>query len=598
MRSALLRRAGMSFGVLVLFTVCCAFGRCQRSEPLIETQDYSVSLQKGDVPSLLIYVEHQQIFRLPVVSGISSSGKLEVLTQIELRQEPASSDRPLTLMAVAHSSLWQQRRFVWKFYPDHIEFQHFASGSATVERCYFFSNGVSGKYFNGDTAGVQSNSTIYADKYFTPRVAHSDQHYYTIAMPDRIGVAAADTDSEYERLNASTLFAPAPLARAFRRGGRWVSVGIGTTPGAYNFNGFDYSGSRYAGASFFVDEQNREPGKDFASPVAALHFGYSEFEVLKDYVRWIDASGFGTEHRYPDVPWHHLPIFCGWAEQTLIAPGYIVGAHDHATQENYENWIRILEERGLPVGTIVIDDKWQKHYGTFDVDVSKWPDLPGFIARQHAKGRHVLLWVPAHQSEGLPRELTVQRKGLAIAGDVSNPAYEAFLRTQIKHLVKDVGVDGFKEDWLDGIWDYSDVAQHAPLFGIEFLRKFQFILYDETHKWKPDAMVETQTPNPLFRESSDVLRLNDIYYASRDVTEMMRLRARIAWIAGWPLVDCDNASETDLEEWWQYMEAQPTIGIPALYFVSRMESTGEVVPPEMWKRLASIWRDYVRGVVH
>ena len=106
-------------------------------------------------------------------------------------------------------------------------------------------------------------------------------------------------------------------------------------------------------------------------------------------------------------------------------------------------------------------------------------------------------------------------------------------------------------------------------------------------------MVETQTTNALFRESSDVLRLNDIWYASRNVPEMMRLRGRIANISGWPVVDTDNASSTTLKNWWEYMLAQPTIGVPALYFVTRTEATQETPSPEDWKYLASIWKQYI-----
>lgn len=62
-------------------------------------------------------------------------------------------------------------------------------------------------------------------------------------------------------------------------------------------------------------------------------------------------------------------------------------------------------------------------------------------------------------------------------------------------------------------------------------------------------MVETQTTNPPFRKSSDVIRLNAVWFASRNVTDMMRLRAGIAQITGWPLVDTDNASSTNLKEW-------------------------------------------------
>jgi hypothetical protein len=108
--------------------------------------------------------------------------------------------------------------------------------------------------------------------------------------------------------------------------------------------------------------------------------------------------------------------------------------------------------------------------------------------------------------------------------------------------------------------------------------------------------VETQTTNALFRESSDVIRLNDIWYASRDVPERMRLRARIANITGWPLVDTDNASSTNLKEWWNYMQAQPSIGIPALYFVSRTETTQESPSPADWNYLAALWRQYIAAV--
>ncbi|MGC2528250.1 MAG: hypothetical protein WA639_10915, partial [Candidatus Acidiferrum sp.] len=115
----------------------------------------------------------------------------------------------------------------------------------------------------------------------------------------------------------------------------------------------------------------------------------------------------------------------------------------------------------------------------------------------------------------------------------------------------------------------------------------------EAHKWKADAMVETQTVNALFRDSSDVIRLNDVWYASRNVADMMRLRARIAHITGWPLVDTDNASSTNLKEWWNYMQAQPSIGIPALYFVTRTESTQESPPTEDWTYLSAIWHRYI-----
>ena len=166
---------------------------------------------------------------------------------------------------------------------------------------------------------------------------------------------------------------------------------------------------------------------------------------------------------------------------------------------------------------------------------------------------------------------------------------------RLRHLVEEIGVDGFKEDWVG-----APAAPGLPLTGtatgIEFVRRFQWILWSEAHQTKPDAMVETQTVNALFRESTDLIRLNDIWYGAREVPTMMQLRARIAKISGWPLVDTDNASSTNLKEWWKYMQAQPSIGIPALYFVTRTESTQETPSEEQCKALAALWQSYVDSV--
>jgi len=203
--------------------------------------------------------------------------------------------------------------------------------------------------------------------------------------------------------------------------------------------------------------------------------------------------------------------------------------------------------------------------------------------------------VPVAHPDGLLSSLCVNYQGECVIADVGKPEYEAWLRPRIRYLVQDVGVDGFKEDWVN-----APAAPGLPLTGsatgIEFVRRFQSILYTETHRWKPDAMIETQTTNALFRESSDVIRLNDIWYATRNVTEMMLLRARIAEITGWPLVDTDNASSTNLKEWWSYMQAQPSIGIPALYFVTRTETTRESPSAADWAYLAALWRQYIAGL--
>jgi hypothetical protein len=589
----------------VLGLACTAFSLAQTASTAPQTismPQYSVAIsagtQPGGPPQITLQRNHQTVFIMPLVSGLSTPSGEEHLSGItySLRQSAGNS---YTLTAKANSTFWTNRRFEWRFLPDHVEFQQFAAGPGRLGRCYFLSNGVSGLWDNGGTEGFSWNTSIYADRYFAPNPNHANQFDFNIAMPQTLGFSVGRQESSAEDFRPERMtgiFAPPPLFLAFHLDKSWTGIGIGTKPGDYTFPALEYSGSRYAGASFYVDYMGyRTAGSSFASPVVAISMAWSPLDALQSYTSWLTASGFATASVATDVYWHHLPIFCGWAEQTVESVPHGGAPNKESTQANYERWLATLDSRGLPIGTIVIDDKWQRGYGTFDVDQQKWPDLKGFVAVQHAKGRHVLLWVPVAHTDGLPSSLCVNYQNKCVIADVGNPEYEAWLRPRIRHLVQDLGVDGFKEDWVN-----SPAAPGLPLTGsatgIEFVRHFQFILYGEAHRWKPDAMVETQTTNALFLDSSDVIRLNDIWYATRHVTEMMRLRARIAEITGWPLVDTDNASSTNLKEWWSYMQAQPSIGIPALYFVARTETTQESPSEADWTYLAALWRQYIESL--
>lgn len=565
---------------------------------LIAMAQYSVVVTPGDEPRLTVERDNQAVFELPVVAGLASASEQEQLSGIEFALHE-SGGGAWELDATAASSLWSKRRFVWRFLPDHIEFQQFASGKGKLGRIYFLSNGVSNRWDKGTTDGRAWDTTIYADRYFSPSPNHANQFEFNIAMPQILGFSVgreADSEQDFRPERMTGLFAPPPLFLAFHMDKTWTGIGIGTRPGDYQFPALEYTGSRYAGVSFFVDYMGYKViDGDFASPVMAFTFFYAPLDALASYTAWLDRSGFSTQPAAKEVAWHHLPIFCGWAEQTTESVPQGIAPNTYATQANYEKWLAIIDERKLPVGSVVIDDKWQQAYGTFEVDQKKWPDMKGFVAAQHAKGRHVLLWVPVAETDGLPEALCVKAQGKCVIADVGSDAYESYLRPRIRHLVEDIGIDGFKEDWV-GAPAVPGLPLTGPATGIEFVRRFQWILYSEAHKAKPDAMVETQTTNALFRESSDLIRLNDIWYATRNVPDVLRLRARIAYISGWPLVDTDNASSTTLRDWWSYMQAQPSIGIPSLYFVTRTEATQESPSSAQWDALAGLWRSYIDGL--
>ncbi|MBV8502739.1 MAG: hypothetical protein JO006_13600 [Paucibacter sp.] len=572
---------------------------------------YSVALhlgsELGPVPVLDVYRNGLRMLRLPLVSALDSSDAHEHLSDVHYQlgppQRPEAGER-YALTVQASSSLWQQRVFHWRLYDDHLEFDQSASGHGQIGRSHVFSNGVPGRWDKGRSEGGAWNASLMADRYWSPSPNHANLFDHNIAEPQTLGFggdAHSGSEEDFRPAQMGDLFSPPPLMLAFHVSGEWASVGIGTPPGQYRFPALEYSGSRYAGAAWWVDylgyaRMEDQPGGHFQSPVAAIHFGYSALDTLEHYTQWMRSRGFGTEASYPDVAWHHLPIFCGWAEQTSTATPYGRPPNAESTQSNYEAWLAELDRRKLPVGTVVIDDKWQKGYGNFEIDTAKWPDLKGFVARQHAVGRHVLLWVPVAHSDGLPDSLCVTGPdGKCLAPKLGDPAYEAFLRGRIRELVEKIGIDGFKEDW---VWAPTQPGLPVPpaLAGMEAVRHFQQMLYSEAHRWRPDALVETQTSNLAFRDSSDVLRLNDVWYATRDIVAIMRERADIAHISGWPLVDTDNASSTTLDTWRSYMAAQPSIGIPALYFVHRTESTLERPDQGDWQTLSSIWQRYIEAL--
>lgn len=554
---------------------------------LFETDAYSASFTLGKTPSVAICRERHPIMDLPAVSGLASPDRSENLSGISVRSVRRNGDA-VTIVLSARSDLWKGRTFHWTFSEDGIDFEHGAAGACRPGRCYFFSNGVA----EGNPANVPApgalGATIHAHKTFSPAANMADEYERMLGVPQSLGILPeVETPFLYGVPDRTAMiFSPPPLCPMFGHGDRWAGIGLGTKPGSYLFNSLEYSGVSGLGSLFYVNYLGYTSFKRFVSPRMAIRFGYSPFEVLEKHAAWIDANGFGTSRKAGPAPWHRLPVFCGWGQQCVEAAETSRRAGDVCRQANYERWIATLEKRRIPFGTVVIDDKWQATYGTFDIAPDKWPDMRAFVRRQHAAGRHVLLWIPVCHSEGVPAELCVTNEEGKRYADVSNPAYERYLRRKIRHLVRDVGIDGFKVDWSWGVTRKSGLKMHRPLHGIEWLRRFHFIVHDETHRWRPDAMVETHSANPLFRESSDALRLNDLHAGARDIARAMAARARISRIVGWPVIDCDSASGS-VNDWWDYMKAQPSIGTPALYTVSK------AIPAWMWKSLSALWTDYV-----
>jgi hypothetical protein len=416
----------------------------------IRAARYQAQIVAGGSPAIHVYREGWRLLRLPAVSGLASAEAAETLHDIQLGA-PAQIGEAIRLTLTATSSLWGGRRFVWEFRTDGITYRQEAMGAVRPGRCYFFANGPATRKeraFAGATGAVVEAQTTYS-----PAANLSDEFRRTVAVPQSLGIFP-EVPYHAEGFIAdrvAEVFAPPMLCLTFGASDRWLGVGLGTKPGSYQFNGLEYLPAGNS-AQFFVNYMGYSAfAAGFVSPTIALHFGYSPHEVLEQYAAWMDREGCSTARATVPAAWHRRPIFCGWGEQELLARQSQRPPREEATQANYERMMATIEQRGLLVGTLIIDDQWQDYYGTMRVNTTRWPDMAGFIRRMHDKGIHVLLWMPVHKPDGLPTELCVVRDGKTISADVSNPHYLEFLRERIAHLVRDVGVDGFKLDSVRGV---------------------------------------------------------------------------------------------------------------------------------------------------
>jgi alpha-glucosidase (family GH31 glycosyl hydrolase) len=83
----------------------------------------------------------------------------------------------------------------------------------------------------------------------------------------------------------------------------------------------------------------------------------------------------------PD-PKRHTPR---WAFEPWISKDISTGA-------DTRDFVRGFEERGIPVGVVVLDSPWETHYNTFEPNPSRYPEFGKMVEELHAKGIRVVLW--------------------------------------------------------------------------------------------------------------------------------------------------------------------------------------------------------------
>jgi hypothetical protein len=419
-------------------------------------------------------------------------------------------------------------------------------------------------------------------------------------------------------------FSPPPFAVVMESSTQRALVSVVAEPGWHLWNAVRFEGAADGSLCVSIDLEGRSAPEDVAKHVVVQVIAAQPDESRHELL----ARGLG--HGYPAtrratgaVPeWWTRPSYCGWGDQVSTAM-WLEGvgperrAVNYCTQGLYERWIERLERAGVGVGTITIDHGWSPA-GSWKTDVTRWPDLPGFIAAQHAKGRHVLLWIATWLWDGLPDEWCVSCDGIKLVTDPTHPDYLAYVATQVHELLSPGGLDadGFKIDQLAyspsvrrprggprfGWCDFHDTPKaplrlHGSGWGCELLYRLQKAIYTAAKGAKHDALVTSSTVHPYFRDTFDMTRLHDTGLVTGDVIAAMRARADLSRAAFRDKpIDADDWVHTDYEQWIDYTSRSRELGVPCIFYAERFiqdwrqEPATRLIPEADLRRIGRAWQ--------
>ena len=334
----------------------------------------------------------------------------------------------------------------------------------------------------------------------------------------------------------------------------------------------------------------------WTSPCIWYDTGKDDMDILNKYALWqYENLGFARNPSKNAVPaWWKGPIFCGWSAQGDLQnkkplPG---GEKDYADEKSYRLFNSMLKERNLEPSIIVIDDKWQKEYGTLEPDPEKWPDLRKFADEMHAEGKHVILWFRCWHPEGLPADECITVNGMPMFADPTNPKYLSRLKDAIHHLLSEekgcCNCDGFKLDFIDKYPKDNRFEAFEPgVYGLELGRKLMEAICTFAKAVKLDALMNMTHLHPYLAEFCDQYRIHDFHTNQRGTRATMEYRAECAkTLMPGVLVDMDGFWCVTKQEQLHMLKYNAKLGVPALYrFYSGFNQ-------EDWEQVKAWWDEY------
>lgn len=526
-----------------------------------------------------IYVNNLKWFEFPVSSAIDTQSADDDFAAIN--HTIAEAEDSITVRYFTSSNLWEEKIYTITANEDGFHYTIKVKGYGKINKIRYFTNSRAKVFY--ETAG-----------YLLPKAEHKTHSncIYDVYKENTI-------DSWY--------FSPPPFVFPFFVEGAdgWFGLGLTAKPGEYNFDVFNFKVP--FGLELPLYNRTEVCGE---KELQGIWGGYGETDiaVIKNYSEWHYNTELCNKRDFSDSPkWWRNPIFCGWGEQQGLAakvrtapnaPNVV--SSTMATQENYEKMIQTLDENSLPYGTIIIDAKWQERYGNPVVDKVKWPDMRGFVDKMHAKGKKVLLWIKSWDPEGLNREEGVQLLCNLIAADPTNPSYRDRVKNDIRHMLSDekdcLNCDGFKIDFINCFPKGENIETHQRgIYGVELMKSWLSLVYKNAKSIKSDALINASCAHPYMADVIDQMRLHDYDDHMRSARSILGYRAEIV-NAVYPgiSIDCDAGGIESYRDFQRYIEYQPQIGVPDLYYLSRKDGTP--FSSEDFNYIRGIWNKYMKEI--
>jgi hypothetical protein len=555
----------------------------------VRTPTYSM-LFRNDTP----YIDLQDSLgdrwmKILKASQLTTSDNADVTYEFGAPLYETAPDGGAVIRIPSSNEAGTYKEQVWICHDDFIETFVTAEVSSALQNIEF----LGGTMVSPNMFG-ESMSERYFDSVYNPQTSEREQAVISAAESTHI------TTSGMWKPGRRREFLMTPFTYGFHRAafkpsdGNWLMASISTPIENQNMIEYSYI-AREDGFSLNLKYDTVNSNERLVtSPSLLLHFAPDPLQGLANSKNLATHLGHLPLQPPPKaVDWHRGTAFVTWGHQLELerkyrAEGLALPARDFASEVFVTQATDTLATHHIPIDKIVIDDKWQEHYGTNTPDTDKWPDMRRYNQTQHELGRHVLLWVKLFDPEGLSPELCIlNAHGRPIASDPTNPVYIEALRAQVHDMLSSdkIDADGLKLDFLAQLPHGPGLRWHGSQRGHAALHHLMKHVYGEAKHAKPDSLIAAQVVSPWFANTIDQVRLNDTN-ERHPVLKTMGSRALLAkTLLSDHSIDPDGWPMRDRQSWLKYIDAQPDLtGTVTTHFAESIH--GQVLRKKDYARIA------------